>query len=140
MGMTVSEKILADHAGLEEVKPGQLVEARCDMILANDITAPIAIQEFSKLNAAGVPCGPVNNIGEAFEDAQVKHLKMAKPAPHPELGEVDLIRSPINLSAFPQPEAFDHAAPDPGQDSESVLREAGYSAERIAQFKAAGVI
>ena len=65
---------------------------------------------------------------------------MAKPAAHPELGAVNLIRSPINLSGFPQPEAFDHAAPDPGHDSESVLEEAGYSAERIAQFKDAGVI
>ena len=42
-----------------------------------------------KLNAAGVPCGPVNNIGEAFEDEQVKYLKMAKPAPHSELGAVN---------------------------------------------------
>jgi len=47
--MTVTEKILAVHAGLEEVKPGQLVQADCDMMLANDITAPIAIQEFYKL-------------------------------------------------------------------------------------------
>jgi len=47
--MTVTEKILAIHAGLEEVKPGQLVQADCDMMLANDITAPIAIQEFYKL-------------------------------------------------------------------------------------------
>ncbi len=93
-----------------------------------------------RLNAAGVPCGPVNNIGEGFEDEQVKYLQMAKPAPHPELGDLHLIRSPINLSAFPQPAAFDHAAPDPGQDSESVLAEAGYSAERIAQFKDTGVI
>ncbi len=93
-----------------------------------------------KLNAAGVPCGPVNNIGEGFEDEQVKYLKMARPAPHSELGELSLIRSPINLSGFPQPEAFDHAAPDPGQDSAAVLAEAGYSAERIAQFKDAGVI
>ena len=93
-----------------------------------------------KLNAVGVPCGPVNDIGQAFEDEQVRYLKMARGAPHPELGELNLIRSPINLSAFPQPDSFDHAAPDPGQDSESVLRDAGYSAERIAQFKAAGVI
>jgi 3-isopropylmalate/(R)-2-methylmalate dehydratase large subunit len=50
MGMTVTEKILAAHAGMEEVKPGQLIEAHCDMTLANDITAPIAIREFSKLN------------------------------------------------------------------------------------------
>jgi len=49
MGMTVTEKILAAHAGLPEVRPGQLIEALCDLALANDITAPIAIHEFSKL-------------------------------------------------------------------------------------------
>jgi 3-isopropylmalate/(R)-2-methylmalate dehydratase large subunit len=47
--MTLTEKILAAHAGLPRVSPGQLVEARCDMTLANDITAPLAIQEFAKL-------------------------------------------------------------------------------------------
>lgn len=116
-------------------KNAQLTEA------LNALFANFSTQELvQKLNAAGVPCGPVNNIGEGFEDEQVKYLKMARPAAHPELGEVNLIRSPINLSGFPQPEAFDHAAPDPGQDSENVLKEAGYSAERIAQFKDAGVI
>lgn len=107
----------------------------------NDLFGNFSTVELVKrLNAAGVPCGPVNNIGEGFEDEQVKYLKMAKPAPHPELGDLKVIRSPINLSAFPQSETFDHAAPDPGQDSESVLEEAGYSAERIAQFKDSGVI
>ena len=49
MGMTISEKILAKHANLDSVKPGQLIEAKLDMILANDITAPIGIREFEKL-------------------------------------------------------------------------------------------
>jgi len=49
MGMTMTEKILAFHAGIDETKPGQLIEARCDMVLANDITAPIAIREFLKI-------------------------------------------------------------------------------------------
>jgi 3-isopropylmalate/(R)-2-methylmalate dehydratase large subunit len=49
MGMTITEKILAEHAGLKKAVPGQLVEAALDLILANDITAPIAINEFGKL-------------------------------------------------------------------------------------------
>jgi len=107
----------------------------------NAVTQRLTTAELvERLNAAGVPCGPINDIGQAFEDPQVRYLKMAKPAPHPDLGEVNLIRSPINLSAFPQSEAFDRAAPDTGSDSESVLRDAGYSAERIAEFRAAGVI
>ena len=49
MGMTITEKILARHAGLEEVAPGQLIEAQVDMVLGNDVTAPVAIREFKKL-------------------------------------------------------------------------------------------
>ena len=44
MGMTMSQKILAAHAGLEEVKAGQLIEADLDLVLGNDITSPVAIQ------------------------------------------------------------------------------------------------
>ncbi|MGD8831692.1 MAG: CaiB/BaiF CoA-transferase family protein [Pseudomonadales bacterium] len=107
----------------------------------NAVTERFTTDELvERLNAAGVPCGPINDIGQAFEDPQVRHLKMAKMAPHATLGDVGLIRSPINLSRFPQSETFDRAAPDPGEDSEAILRDAGYSPERIAEFKAAGVI
>lgn len=93
-----------------------------------------------RLNAAGVPCGPINDIGEAFADPQVGHLKMAKPAPHPELGDVMLLRSPINLSAFPQDERFARAAPDAGADSEAVLAELGWAQADVAALKRDGVI
>ena len=48
MGMTMTQKILAAHAGLEEVVPGQLIRAKLDMVLGNDITSPVAINEFEK--------------------------------------------------------------------------------------------
>lgn len=50
MGMTMTQKILAAHAGLESVCAGQLIEANLDMVLANDITGPVAIHEIEKLN------------------------------------------------------------------------------------------
>ena len=53
MGMTMSQKILAAHAGLESVKAGQLINAELDMVLGNDITSPVAVKEFEK---AGFPC------------------------------------------------------------------------------------
>jgi len=46
MEMTITQKILADHAGLEEVHPGQLINAKVDIALANDVTAPISIEKF----------------------------------------------------------------------------------------------
>lgn len=54
MGMTMSQKILAAHAGLENVVAGQLIVAKLDMVLGNDITSPVAIKEFTKSGAAGV--------------------------------------------------------------------------------------
>jgi len=49
MGMTMTQKILAAHAGLSEVKAGQLIEANLDLVLGNDITAPVAIHEMDKM-------------------------------------------------------------------------------------------
>ena len=49
MGMTMTQKILAAHAGLDKVAPGQLICANLDMILGNDITSPVAIDEFNKV-------------------------------------------------------------------------------------------
>jgi 3-isopropylmalate/(R)-2-methylmalate dehydratase large subunit len=54
MPMTITEKILANHAGLREVKPGQLINAKVDIALGNDITAPIAIEQFRRAGAKGV--------------------------------------------------------------------------------------
>ena len=51
MGMTMTQKILAAHAGLSEVKAGQLIEANLDMVLGNDITSPVAINEFERFVA-----------------------------------------------------------------------------------------
>ena len=48
MGMTLTQKILASHAGLESVKPGQLINAKLDIVLGNDITTPVAINELNK--------------------------------------------------------------------------------------------
>ena len=50
MGMTMSQKILAAHAGLDSVRVGQLIEADLDLVLGNDITSPVAINEMAKIN------------------------------------------------------------------------------------------
>lgn len=60
MGMTMTQKILAAHAGLDHVVPGQLIRANLDMVLANDITGPVAINEFEKAQ-----------FGEVFDKSKV---------------------------------------------------------------------
>jgi 3-isopropylmalate/(R)-2-methylmalate dehydratase large subunit len=54
MGMTMTQKILAAHAGLDKVDAGQLIEADLDLVLGNDITSPVAIKEMSKMKVDGV--------------------------------------------------------------------------------------
>jgi crotonobetainyl-CoA:carnitine CoA-transferase CaiB-like acyl-CoA transferase len=106
----------------------------------NEVTKRFTTAELvERLNPAGVPCGPINTIREAFEDEQVKHLRMTRPAYHPDLGEINLLRSPINLPTFQAPNRFE-PAPDNGQHTHEVLREFGYDDATIERLRAAGAI
>jgi len=105
------------------------------------VTSKFTVAELvERLNKAGVPCGPIYDIGQAFEDPQARHLRMTRPASHPVLGEIELVRSPINLSRCPHPERFHHAAPDPGADSDELLRELGYDDAAIETMKQDGAV
>lgn len=81
MGYTLSEKILAAHAGLDEVHAGQFVDVAVDVVLSNDITAPIAIREFEKLAGDGPPLevfDPERVIMVADHFAPNKDIKSAE--------------------------------------------------------------
>ena len=93
-----------------------------------------------KLNAAGVPCGPVYHIDETFSDPQVQHLQMSRPVSHPRLGRLDVVRQPVNLSRRPQPQSLRYPSPDAGEHSEQILAQAGLSADEIEALKTSGVI
>ena len=67
MAMTMTQKILAAHAGFSEVKPGQLIEAKLDLVLGNDITSPVAIREFKKFGCDCVfDCDKVALVPDHF--------------------------------------------------------------------------
>ena len=107
----------------------------------NAITEMFTVAELvQRLNEAGVPCGPINTIKEAFENPQVRHLGMAVPAPHEEMGDLNLVRSPINLSSFPHPASLRRAAPDTGADGEDILLGLGFATDEIAVLQKSGVI
>ncbi len=91
------------------------------------------------LEEAGVPCGPINDIGQAFADPQVRARGMRVEMRHPTAGTVPLVASPIRLSRTP-PE-YRRAPPTLGQHTDEVLSERlGYDAQAISALRAAGVI
>ena len=77
MGQTMAEKILAAHAGFDTVHAGQFIEARVDVVLSNDITAPIAIREFEKLGVSQV-FDPARVVLVADHFAPNKDIKSAE--------------------------------------------------------------
>lgn len=90
------------------------------------------------LEAAKVPCGSINSIGEALNDPQAQARGAVVPMPHPLTPDLRLIASPMKLSATPV--AYRHAPPLLGQHSDELLLEAGCTAEEITSWRAAGVI
>jgi formyl-CoA transferase len=90
------------------------------------------------LNAAGVPCGPVKNIREVFEDPQVQHLGIAQKVAHPELGEISLIGSPVDIQGASK--RIERPIPAIGADTDAVLREAGLTDEDIDALRRKEVI
>ena len=90
------------------------------------------------LEAAGIPCGPVNDIADVFADPQVKARGMVTRIEHPHAGAVPLVASPLKLSATPVD--LRHAPPLLGQHTDEVLREAGYDEVEIASLRALGAI
>jgi crotonobetainyl-CoA:carnitine CoA-transferase CaiB-like acyl-CoA transferase len=92
----------------------------------------------SALEAAKVPCGAINNLAEAFADPQVQARGMTTAMPHPLSPTLNLVASPIKLSATPV--SYRHAPPLLGQHTRELLLEVGRSEAEIAALFQAGVI
>lgn len=91
------------------------------------------------LEAAGVPCGPINNLAQVFEDPQIRSRGMRVEVPHPLAGTVALVACPIKFSATPV--AYHSAPPLLGQHTRHVLREVlGMEGEEISAFVERGIL
>ena len=90
------------------------------------------------LNIAGIPCGPIYDVQQVFEDEQVQHLGLTATVTHPALGELRIQRHPVTLSRTPA--SVRSAAPDLGVHNDEVLGELGYSAAEIERLRADAVI
>jgi formyl-CoA transferase len=100
-------------------------------------TRPVAFW-VERLDAAGVPCGPINDIAQALADPQVAARALRIELPHPLAGTLPLVANPIKLSATPP--AYERAPPVLGQHTDEVLGECGFDAAEIARLKADGAV
>lgn len=108
--------------------------------MLNAITAARPAADWiAALEAEGVPCGPVNDLAQAFGQPQAQARGMTVTLPHPVAGDVDLIANPIRMSGTPV--EYQGAPPTLGQHTDAVLADAlGTDAAEIARLRGKGVI
>ncbi|MBT3427730.1 MAG: CoA transferase [Gammaproteobacteria bacterium] len=138
-------RVISAEALLQDqrfVKAAGRIQHRTDLTAEiNSRTCQMSVAELvTKLNDAGCPCGPIYDIGEAFEDEQAQSLKMTRTANHPVLGNIDLIRSPINFAGSAYETSFSRPAPELGEHTDEILIEAGISEDEISALRQAKVI
>ena len=92
----------------------------------------------TSLNAASVPAGPILNVAEVFANEQVRALPTTAKVAHPDLGELEVLGLPVQLSRTPG--AVRSAAPDPGAQTDEILTELGYADAERAALREAGVV
>ncbi len=90
---------------------------------------------------AGVPAGPVYSMDQVFEDPQVRHLDLTAPVTHPTLGTLELLRHPLTMSGPDGTGSTVRAhTPDPGEHTDELLAELGYSTEEVVALRERGVV
>jgi len=100
----------------------------------NERTATRSSAEWvEELNKAGVPCGPIYSVDQMFDDAQVKHLRIAQDVPNAENRKIKLVGQPVTLSRTPSKMAA--RPPEVGEQTDEILGEFGFSADEIAALK-----
>jgi crotonobetainyl-CoA:carnitine CoA-transferase CaiB-like acyl-CoA transferase len=112
--------------------------AALNVLIAPILAARTTAHWVEVLNAAGVPCGPINAIDQTFADPQVQHLGIAQEVTHPRLGPLTLVGEPISMPR--NPATLRSAAPELGEHTDEILRDLGYAAEAIADLRRQRVI
>ena len=108
-------------------------------VLADMVRTKTKQEWITALEEAGVPCGPINQLHEVFDDPQVKARNMEINMPHPAAGEVKLVASPMRLSETPV--QYQNPPPMLGQHTAQILASVlGYSEQQITALSGQGII
>ncbi|MEI7714145.1 MAG: CoA transferase, partial [Rhodospirillales bacterium] len=138
---------LVDALGMPELKTDPLYatqivrvanRARINALVGGKLAADTTTHWVAVLNAAGVPCGPVNTVEQVFQDPQIRAQEMVLDVPHPGHGVVRMMGFPMKLSETPCRVRL--PAPDLGQHSDAILAELGYPDDARTALRSAGVI
>jgi crotonobetainyl-CoA:carnitine CoA-transferase CaiB-like acyl-CoA transferase len=147
-GNNVQWKRLCEAIERTDLTEHPLYKNVSDRIVNRDTLIPELAKTFKtrpmgewveRIESVDVPCGPINNYKQVFEDPQVKHRGLKVSIPRADGGTVDTFASPLRLSASPV--KYDKAPPLLAQHTDEVLAETlGLDAAKIAELKAAGIV
>lgn len=112
--------------------------AKLTPLLTTAFAAGTRADWLARLGAAGVPCGPINTVAEAFADPQLRHRQMQLELPDADGHPVPQVASPIRLSATPV--EYRRAPPRLGEHTDEVLAELGYPAADIQILRESGIV
>jgi crotonobetainyl-CoA:carnitine CoA-transferase CaiB-like acyl-CoA transferase len=112
--------------------------AELNRIVGDRLAQGTTAEWVERLNAVGVPCGPVLRTDEVFADPHVEHLAMAAPVTSMTLGDITLLRNAVTMSEGPA--TVRTASPEAGQHTTDVLAELGLSDDEIAQLRRREVV
>ena len=138
---------LMDVLGMPDLKTDPLYKTqrdrvanrmRINAIVGGKFATESTAHWVETLNAAGVPCGPINSVEQVFQDPQILAQEMVMDVSHPGHGVVRMLGFPMKLSETPCQVRL--PAPELGEHSDAVLAGLGYAPDAVADLRAAGVI
>jgi crotonobetainyl-CoA:carnitine CoA-transferase CaiB-like acyl-CoA transferase len=136
-------KLIGREAMASDPRFGSIASRRqnkeaMNAMIADALQAKTTAEWFDLIVAAGLPCGPVYNIKQAFADPQVEALRIKRSVTHPRLGELDLVAQPCQITGYDRD--IRTATPDLGEHNNEILGSLGYSEAEIERLKASRVI
>ena len=135
---TIGRPELIDDPRFVNAKDRSKNRKECNAEIEKALVSRPSAEWVEKLNAAGVPSGPIYNVKEMVEDAQVVHLGLATEVKHATLGTLKIQNLPVTLSRTPG--AVRTASPEAGEHSDEILAEFGYSKAEVEALRKEKVI